>query len=527
MKYIPSFKTLPHAARLALLGFAFLIGFTNCGAPPSAPETDSLVFAHGSDAVNLDPGSMEDGYSANIAQQMFEGLVKFKNGSLEIEPALAERWETSGDGREWTFYLRPGVKFHDGTTLTSEAIVLSLMRLLDENHPYHLAGRMPYADMALRGIVKEVVADGDMTVRVILYEPYAPLLKNLAMFCCFISSPAALKKYGEEYSVHPVGTGPLRFVKWTRDVEVVLARYDEYWGAPAKTQQVIYKVLRDPEVRLFSVARGEASIMVGINPQTAAEVKKNPNLTLLEQPGVNISFAYMNVEKGPLIDKRVRQAINYAVNKKAICDHLFEGYAEPMRGIFPPSVLGHDPDSRAYEFDPDKAKALLVEAGYSDGFDIEIMTYSVPRPYNPIGARLAEVVQNDLSEIGVRVKISQVEWGTLLQRSLNHDFEICMLGWSTDNGDPDNFAYALLANPENRSQFKHEEFNRLVRLGQQTYDENERLKIYQQAQTIALDEAPWLFLNTTKDFAALRQNIKGFVLHPMALHYLWPVSIEN
>ena len=518
-------QSLTQALSSVLLVFALLIVFVNCGAPPSPPETNSLVFAHGSDAVNLDPGSMEDGYSANIAQQMFEGLVKFKNGSLEIEPALAERWETSEDGRVWTFYLRPGVKFHDGAMLTSEAVVLSLMRLLDEEHPYHLAGRMPYADMALRGIVKEVKANGDMAVDVILYEPYAPLLKNLGMFCCFISSPAALKQYGEQYASNPVGTGPFRFVEWKRDVEVVMARFDDYWGEPAKTKQVVYKVLRDPEVRLFSVARGEASIMVGVNPQIAAAVEANPNLTLVQQPGVNISFAYMNVEKGPLKDKRVRQAINYAVNKQAICEHLFEGYAEPMRGIFPPSVLGHDPDSRAYEYDLQKAKALLAEAGYADGFNIEIMAYSVPRPYNPIGARLAEVVQNDFNAVGIRAKISQVEWGTLLQRSLNHDFEICMLGWSTDNGDPDNFAYALLANPENRSQFKHEEFNRLVRLGQQTYDEAERLKIYRQAQAIALDEAPWLFLNTTKDFAALRPNVKGFVLHPMALHYLWPVEL--
>ncbi|MBZ0258781.1 ABC transporter substrate-binding protein, partial [bacterium] len=451
-----SYDFTPHIrqALTGLLLLASLIILSNCGAPPSPQDSDALIFARGSDAVNLDPGSMEDGYSANVAAQIFEGLVKFKNGVLEVEPALAERWETSEDGRVWTFYLRPGVKFHDGTPLTSEAVVMSLMRIIDENHPYHLAGRMPYADMALRGIVKDVVADGDQAVKVVLFEPYAPLLKNLAMFCCFISSPTALKKYGEEYNSHPVGTGPYKFVDWKRDVEITLERYDDYWDDPAKTKRLVYKVLRDPEVRLFSVVRGEASLMDGINPQIAAEVEANPDLVLAQRPGVNISIAYMNVERGPLTDKRVRQALNYAVNKKAICEHLFEGYAEPLRGIFPPSVLGHDPDSHAYEYDPGKAKALLAEAGFADGFDIEILTYSVPRPYNPIGARLAEVVQNDLNQVGVRAKISQVEWGTLLQRALNHDFDLCMLGWSTDNGDPDNFAYALLASPENRSQYK-------------------------------------------------------------------------
>ncbi|MBI1389912.1 MAG: ABC transporter substrate-binding protein [bacterium] len=501
--------------------------FAGCGQSSNQLDPDRLIFARGNDAVTLDPGSMEDGFSANVAQQIFEGLVKFKNGSLDVEPALADRWETSDDGRVWTFHLREGVKFHDGTPLTSEAVVTSLMRLIDPKNPYHLPGRMPYADMALNGIVKNVEAVDGATVRVNLYEPYAPLLKNLAMFCCFISSPRALEQYGEDYGAHPVGAGPYQFAEWKRDVEIVLKRNPDYWGEAAKCETAVYRVMRDPEVRLFSVARGEASLMDGVNPQIAKRAKSEANLSLVSAPGVNLSYAYMNLEAPPFNDKRVRQALNYAVNKKDICEHLFEGYATPMRGIFPPGVLGHDPDSHAYEYDPEKAKALLAEANFEPNTKIELLTYSAPRPYNSLGARLAEVIQSDLAAVGVNVSVVQVEWGTLLQRTLNHNYQIAMLGWSTDNGDPDNFAYALLTNPNNRSQFHNEAFNQLVIQGQREYDEAKRLDLYRRAQAIAIEEAPWLFINTSMDMAVIRNEVKGFMLHPMALHFLWPVSIAN
>lgn len=503
---------------------ACLVLLSGCG----GTRSDGLIYARGGETITLDPGMLKEGFSVSVSVQLFEGLVKFDNGSVDYVPALATHWETSDDGLVWTFHLREGVVFHDGTTLDSGDVVMSLMRIIDEDHPHHIRGKMPYRDYTLERAIRSVEAVDNLTVNVILHEPYSPLLPTLAMFCCFISSADAIERHGPEYTSNPVGTGPYRLRDWQRNThQIELERFDDYWGEPAVMPILTYRTIKENDVRLFSLARGEVDIIDGINPQMATQVEANPDLVLHQQPGVNLSIAYINIEEEPLTDKRVRQAMNYAVNKEAICEFLYEGYAIPMRGIFPPTVLGHDPDAEGYPYNPERARELLAEAGYPDGVEFELLAYSVPRPYNPLGARLAEAIQNDLAEVGIRASITQLEWATHLQQTLNKDFQVAMLGWSTDNGDPDNFADALLANPENRSQFRNEEFNRLSALGQRTYDLDERLSYYRQAQAIAVEEAPWIFISHFMDMAATRKTVTGFVLHPIGSHYLWPVGIPT
>lgn len=510
---------------LGLLSSLFLLGCA--GNDPSANRPDTLIYARGGDSTTLDPGSMEEGFSVMVATQIFEGLVQFKNGALEVEPALATEWQTSEDGRTWTFTLREGVTFHDGTPFTADDVVFSIMRMIDEDHPYHLPGRMPYADYALNGVIESVEKIDEDTVAVHLYEPFAPLLKTLAMFCCFISSQEAIETHGEDYGANPVGTGPYRFVSWQRDVEIALQRFDGYWGEPAGVTNMVYKTIRDPDVRMFGLIRGEIDMMDGLTPQIANELKNRPEVKLYREPGTNISIAYINVKEEPFTDKRIRQAVNYAVDKEAICDYLYEGYAVPMRGIYPEGVLGHDPDAEGYPYNPEKAKQLMAEAGYADGFECELLTYSVPRPYNPLGTRLAEAIQSDLGEVGIDVTVTQLEWGTHLKRTLDHDFQLALLGWITDNGDPDNFAYALLANPQNRAQYDNPEFIRLVQQGQQTYDQDERLQYYRRAQEIVLEDAPWLLISHYEDLFATRARVENFELHPMGSHYMWPLTLPT
>ncbi|MGI6458051.1 MAG: ABC transporter substrate-binding protein [bacterium] len=488
---------------------------------------NNLVYARGGDAVTLDPGSMEDGFSAQVANQVFEGLVQFKPDSIEVSPCLATSWETSEDQKIWTFHLRENVTFHDGTPFTADAVVLSMMRMIDENHPHHLPGQMPYAEFVYKGIVEKVEKVDDHSVRIHLTKPYAPLLQNLAMFCCFIVSPAAMEKYGDSFGEHPVGTGPFKFDYWQRDVEIHLVKNEHYWGEPAKLDSITFKVVREPDVRLISMIRGEAHLMDGVEPQLVLQAQQHEHLVVEKSPGLNVSYAYMNVKAEPFTNTLVRQAVNYAVNKQAICEHLFDNLAVPCRGIFPPGILGHDPESSAYQYDPDKARELLRQAGYENGLEFELLTYSVPRPYNPMGARLAEVVQGDLAKVGIRARITQVEWGTLLDRTLSHHYQMAMLGWITDNGDPDNFAYALLAYEGNRSQFDHSRFVELALQGQRTYDPEERLKIYREAQAIAIDEAPWLFLNHFSDLAIRHRRVQGYRLHPSGQPQLWHVSLSN
>ena len=429
----------------AFLAVLLLAATVSCAQRPAAePEAKPkiLVFGRGADADRLDPARTTSGESVKITENVFDTLVQFKQGSTEVEPALAEKYEPSADGTEWTFHLRQGVKFHDGTPFNADAVLLSFQRQMDQNHKYYYDD-MSYAEMTL-GVIKEIVKVDDSTVKFVLQHPFGPFLRNMAMFSNAIVSPAALEKYGDDFFKNPVGTGPFKFVQWDRDSQIILEANKEYWGGAPKVDRIIFKVIPENSVRLAEIQAGNIHMMDGLDPNDIATVKSNADLQLLSQPGLNINYLCFPCEKKPFSDVRLRQAISYAINKDNIVQFLYKGAGVVATGPVPKTILEYD--NPGYPYDPEKAKALLKEAGF-DGLKINLWSYPNPRAYNPVGAKLAEAVAADLEKVGITCNIQTMEWTSYLAQSKTPEsFDgPFFLGWMGDNGDVDNFLYALLS----------------------------------------------------------------------------------
>ncbi|GAW27686.1 ABC transporter substrate-binding protein [Carboxydocella sp. JDF658] len=496
----------------------------NGGKPAGEEKKEkTFIFAKSGDPVGLDPINVTDGESIYVTQQIFDTLVEYKQDSTEIQPALAESWEASKDGLEWTFKLRQGVKFHDGTPFNAEAVKFNFDRWRDKNNPYHQGDFEYYAAMfgGFPGIIKEVKAVDEYTVKFILEKPNAPFLANLAMAAFGISSPDAIKKYGQDYFKNPVGTGPFKFVEWKKDDKVVLVKNEEYWGEKAKVDKVIFRTIPDNSARLMELKAGTIDAMIGVNPDDVEGIKNDPNLQLLLRPSMNVGYLAMNTEKKPFDNVKVRQAINHAINKQALIDAFYAGLAKPAKNPLPPSLWGYNDEVKDYEYDPAKAKALLAEAGFPNGFKTRLWAMPVARPYMPQPKQIAEAIQKDLAAVGIQAEIVTFDWGTYLQKGENGEHELYLLGWTGDNGDPDNFLYVLLdkdnttkGSASNVAFYKNDKVHDLLIKAQQESDQNKRAELYKQAQVLIKADAPWVPLVHSTPPVAARKNIKGWVPHP-------------
>ncbi|HEX3031048.1 MAG TPA: ABC transporter substrate-binding protein, partial [Bacillota bacterium] len=436
---------------LALVMMATVVG---CGGTkkaenqpaPTENKEKIFVFARGGDASGLDPINVTDGESLYVTQQIFDTLLEYEDDSTEVKPSLATEWENSKDGKEWTLKLKQGVKFHDGTPFNAEAVKFNFDRWRDEKNPYHKGDFAYYPTMfgGFPGIIKDVVVVDEYTVKFVLTTPQAPFLANLAMATFGISSPEAIKKYGDDYFKNPVGTGPFKFVKWEKDQQIVVAKNADYWGDKAKVDQIVFRVIPDNSARFLELKAGTIDAMVGLNPDDVESVKGDANLQLLLRPSMNVGYMALNMEKKPLDNQKVRQAINHAINKQALIDAFYAGLAKTAKNPLPPSLWGYNDKVKGYEYDPAKAKALLAEAGFPNGFEIKLWAMPVARPYMPQPKEIGQAIQQDLAKVGIKATIVTYDWSTYLQKGESGEPELYLIGWTGDNGDPDNFLYALL-----------------------------------------------------------------------------------
>ncbi|HAG07389.1 MAG TPA: ABC transporter substrate-binding protein, partial [Peptococcaceae bacterium] len=300
----------------------------------------------------LDPARVADGASARVMANIFENLVRYKEGSTEIEPGLATAWDVSPDGREWTFKLRKGVKFHDGTPFNARAVKFSVERQLPPNR----TDDMPYAAFTF-GPVERVEAVDDHTVKFILKKPYAPFPANLAMCpAAPIVSPAAVAKHGEDFRVHPVGTGPYRFVAWDRGRQIVLERNPDYWGEPPATQRIVFKFSRDYAARLGELIRGSVDAMDGVNPQDVKKLE-DKGVKVIKEPGMNVNYFAFFCDRPPFDNVKLRRAVSMAIDRQRLAARLYRGSARAANGPLPPFVPGYDPKLKPLPYNPEKARA--------------------------------------------------------------------------------------------------------------------------------------------------------------------------
>jgi len=516
----------------------------------------TLVFGSAGDACRLDPADVTDGESIQRMDNIFEGLVEYKPGSTEIQPCLAESWEFSKGGLEITFHLRKGVKFHDGTDFNADAVVFSFARQYDPNHPYHRYGEWAYWGYMFSDI-KEVVKIDDYTVKIILKKPNASIMTSLAMFTVNIVSPTNAKKYKEDAFKHPCGTGPFKFVEWVKDDHITLVANENYWRRRPYLDKLIFKVIPDLSARTMALVTGEVQGIEYPNPADFVMIKASPDLKLLTQPGMNIGYLALNCGYGyydkngngvrdpdepwekvpgycePLTHKKVRQAINYAIDKKAIVEGLYMGTAIVAKNGMPPFMLGYNDEIQDYTYDPQKAKKLLAEAGYPNGFKATLYVMPVSRPYMFDPPRIGEAIQSYLAAVGIDVDIYQVDWTTYLQETEAGKHNMCLLGWTGDNGDPDNFMNVLyganacsIGTAGNFAFYNNEEVQDLLTKALRTYDVEKRAQYYKKAQEIIHEDAPWVYLAHATQNLAFRSNVHGYVLHPTSRKFFYPVWIE-
>jgi peptide/nickel transport system substrate-binding protein len=504
--------------RVATSLIAVTLAFGLWGAPAAAQPAGTLVVGLVAEPVNLDPPQVTDLNSNRVGRRIVETLVTFPDESTLIIPGLAESWTISKDGLQYTFKLRRGIAFHDGTPLNAEAVKFSIERQINPNHPAYKLGKYPFANYFF-GNVKAVEVLSDERVAFLLNEPRASFLAVLTAGAASIVSPTAVMKWGPDYPSHPVGTGPFRFASWDRGQRVVLEKNPSYWKHPVKVERVIYRPIVEDQARLTELLTSGLDLIVGVPADFVGQLEKNPKITLLKQVGAHVWYLGINNQKKPFDDKRVRQALNYAVNKDAIVNDVLKGTGAASKGPVLPGTWGADAALKAYPYDPDRAKKLLAEAGYPNGFST---TLWVPESGSGMQSPVAmsTVMQSNLKAVGVNVSLQTMEWGAYLAKLRTKEQELFALSWMAGTEDPDMVMYPLLHSSQwtpvgpNRALYKNVRFDALLQQARLTTDQAKRAQLYKEAQRLLVDDAPWVFVDHEIQIAALAKRVQGFKLHP-------------
>jgi peptide/nickel transport system substrate-binding protein len=495
-------------------------------------KKDTLVFARGGDSTSLDPITTTEGEAFIVTMNIFETLLVYGEQDTTVHPGLAEKWEISPDGLTYTFHLRQGVKFQDGTDFNADAVVFNFDRWMNgdsDKFPYYTMFGGYKKDEG--NVIKEVKAVNQNTVQFVLKRPQAPFLKNLAMSAFGIASPAAVKKYGDKFREHPVGTGPFKFVEWKQNDRITLEKNSDYWknGLP-KLNKVIFRVIPENTARLNALANGEVDLIDGLNNSDEASVKSNNNLQLIKRPSMNVGFLGFTVNRKPFDNKLVRQALNMAIDKKSIIESFYGGQAIPAKNPIPPSIEGYNDEVKEYPFDLEKAKKLLAEAGYPNGFKMDLWAMPVARPYMPEAQKIAEVIQENFSKIGVKANIRSVDWATYLQKAVKGEFDAFLLGGTGDNGDADNLLYTMLdkdsIGANNYFHYSNDKLHDILIKAQTENDQAKRNELYKEAQIIIHEDAPMVPLVHSTPLLAAVKNLSGYVPHPTGNEALTNVEFK-
>jgi peptide/nickel transport system substrate-binding protein len=495
------------------------------GVAPSRRDTRTVVVGRPADALSLDPARATDNESGEVCEQIYESLLRYRPGSTRIEPGLAERWEMSADGRQWTFHLRKGVRFHDGTRLDAHAVMFSLERQRDASHPYHRPDktRLEFSYVEMLKNIRKVEAVDPLTVRITIDRNYAPFEANMAMVAVAIVSPSALMAWREEYYLHPVGTGPFRFSEW-KDGRIVLERNDDYWDKPPAIDRLVFRAIPDGRQRLIELESGAIDVAYSILPGELQFVDLHPDLQLYRAAANNVAYLAMNLTHPPFDDARVRRAVNFAINKDPIVKLAYQGMATPATGPLPPTQWGYHPVD-AYRYDPHRASELLKDAAADGHFDPyrvhKLYVPSTPRPYLPDPESVARVIQANLKAVGIETELVVQGIKAHVESLQNGEHDLALFGWVGDNGDPDNFLYLLLDQDNategaarNVAFYRDPELHELLMAAQQSTSRAHREEIYQRAQERIAAQAPWVPLAHSQVSVAARVDVGGIVVNP-------------
>ncbi len=526
-------------AVLAAIALPVLMGM-------SAVSAKTLVYCSEGSPENFYPGINTTGTSFDVTEQIYDNLVNFERGGTKVVPALAEKWTISKDGLEYTFNLRRGVKWQSSKNFTpsrdfnADDVLFMFERQWKENDPFFKvtsSNHSYFGDMGMPALLKSVDKVDEYTVKVTLNNPEAPFLANLAMQFAGVQSKEyaiAMLKAGtpEKIDQDPIGTGPFQLVQYQKDAIIRFKAFSQYWAGKAKIDDLIFSITPDASVRWAKLQKGECHVMPYPNPADLDTMRKDANVVVQEQPGLNIGYLAYNTTKKPFDDVRVRKAVNMAIDKKAIVSAVYLSTGVAATNPIPPGQWSYNKAIKDDAFNPAEAKKLLAAAGLPNGFTTDLWAMPVQRPYNPNAKRIAELMQADLAKIGVKAEIKSFEWGEYRKRMQNGEHQMGMLGWTGDNGDPDNFLNTLLgcasakSNGSNVAKFCYKPFDDLVLKAKQVTNPAERTKLYEKAQVIFKEQAPWFTIAHAVQIAPVRKEVIDYKLSPFAKHTFYGVDIK-
>lgn len=527
-------KMLFSAMALAFAGVAQAAGGTLVYCSEASPA--------GFDTPQYTSGTENDASANNT----HDTLLQFPRGGTQAGPGLAVSYTVSPDGLEYIFKLRKGVKWHSTKwfkptrDFNADDVVWTFDRLQNKDNPFNKAypAEFPYfVDMGFDKNIKKVEKIDDYTVRFVLDKNDASFTQTIAMPFASIQSKEYMQnllKKGtpEKINSEPVGTGPFVFQRYQKDAQIRYKANKQYWNKADMplVDNLIFSINKDASVRYQKVKKGECHIMSYPLSADIESMKKDRNIKVLSQAGFNVGFIYYNNEKAPFNNPDVRNALNLAMNKDAIIKAVYGGQGQLAPNPMPPTQWSFNKNIKPSVQDLDKAKALLAKAGFAGGFETTLWALPVQRPYNPNGRLMAELVQADWAKVGVKAKIVTYEWGEYLKRGKAGEHDAIMVGWTGDNGDPDNWLGTLFScesvGGSNYSRFCYEPFQKLITEARQLNDVNERTKLYEQAQVIFAEQTPGSPIGTSVVNVPTRANVKGFKISPFGAFQFTGVSVK-
>ncbi|TMI81414.1 MAG: ABC transporter substrate-binding protein [Bacillati bacterium ANGP1] len=515
------------------IGALLVTLISGLGSPPGwAAGPASLVWGRSGDVFTLDIPLSTDTQSTMVSTQLYNTLTRAKPGQVEIEPDLATSWSTTPDALVWTFKLRQGVTFHDGSAFNAEAVKFNIDRWADPNNPYRPKGGTFEAwDDFVADTYKESRVVDPETVQIVLKTPNAPLLSALSAISFGFASPQSIKQYGGEgVTQHPVGTGPFRFVEWARDDHITLDANTAYFrrGFP-RVQRVVFRVIKDNAARFLALKAGEVQLMELPNPDDVRAAQRDPNLSVGLRPAFNSGWLRFNMNLPLFQDRRIRQAVAVAINRQAIVQGLYAGYGQVADQLLPPVMWGRSPNVKSHPFDPARARQLLAEAGYPNGVAFDFWYMPISRTYFPNGKTIATAIASDLAKVGIRVQLKTEDWAAYLKDRATGKFPVFMIGGTGDYGDPDDFwAYNFAKYDPISANFSYNkpQLFSLIAKARTVTSQTDRAMLYAQAAEMIDQDVRDIYIAHARNPVLMRRNVDGLALQPTANEYVETVGLK-
>lgn len=531
---------MKHRLLGAVAATAIAFGFA------ATAQAKTLVYCSEGSPENFNPQINTTGTSFDTAYPIFNRLVEFEPGTTNIMPGLAESWEIADDGLTITFHLRKGVKFHarkdfaPQRDFNADDVIATFNRMWKADDPYAKISGGAYDyfnDMGMPDLLTGIDKTDDYTVKFTLSAPNAPFIANMAMDFAAIHSKEYMDKMmaegtPERVDQEPIGTGPFILQQYEKDARILYKANVNYFRGKQPIDKLVFAITPDQAVRTAKLIAGECDVAPYPSPADVEALKANADLNVMEQEGLNVGYLSLNVKKAPFDKKEVRQAFNMAFDKDAIIKAVYQGAGQPAKNPIPPTIWSYNNAIEAYPYDPEKAKAMLDAAGVKD-LTIDLWYMPVQRPYNPDAKKVAELMQADLAKIGVTAELKTFEWGEYRKRLQAGEHQTGMLGWTGDNGDPDNFMGVLLScgsardGGQNIAKWCNEEFSGLIAEASKISDVAKRTELYEKAQVIFHEEAPWVPIAHSVVYMPMSKKVKGYKVHPLGTHIFEGVDIEE